>query len=80
MSDATGEKLVRMANQIGTFFSHQGEGPEAEEKAVAAITQHLKDFWDPRMRRQILEHLAHGGVGLDPLVRRAVERLAVEAA
>lgn len=72
------EKLVRMANQIGTFFAGQGHGPEADERAVAAITQHLDDFWDPRMRRHIVAHLGHGGEGLDPLVRRAVERLAAE--
>lgn len=72
------DKLVRMANQIGTFFAHQGHGPDAEETAVAAIAKHLDDFWDPRMRAAIVAHGAAGGEGLDPLVKRAVERLAAE--
>ena len=73
------DKLVRMANQIGAFFAHQGHGPGADDKAVAAIAKHLDDFWDPRMRSAIVAHGAAGGEGLDPLVKRAVERLAAEA-
>ncbi len=69
------ERLVYMANQIGKFFTHQGE-----EKAVAAISEHLALFWDPRMRSAIFAHLDAGGEGLDPLVRRAVERLKETAA
>jgi len=64
------EKLVYMANQIGKFFASQGE-----EKAVAAIADHLRKFWEPRMRTAILSHLAAGGDGLDPAVRKAVEKL-----
>jgi formate dehydrogenase subunit delta len=57
-----------MANQIGRFFAHQ-----KEEQAVASINDHIRKFWDPRMRRQILEDL--DAVELDPRVRRAVEQL-----
>jgi formate dehydrogenase subunit delta len=64
------DKLVYMANQIGKFFAHQGDA-----KAVASIADHLAKFWDPRMRAAIQAHLAAGGAGLDPLVRRAVEAL-----
>jgi formate dehydrogenase subunit delta len=61
------EKLVYMANQIGRFFAHQ-----PEEKAVAGIADHLKRFWDPRMRNAIFDHVDGGGEGLQPLVLRAV--------
>lgn len=64
------EKLVYMANQIGRFFANQGEA-----KAVAGIEEHLRKFWEPRMRAQILAHLEAGGAGLDPFVRDAVARL-----
>ncbi len=64
------DKLVMMANQIAKFFAPQGEA-----KAVPQITSHIELFWDPRMRRQIIAHLAAGGAGLDPLTRAAVERL-----
>ena len=40
-------KLVYMANQIGKFFVSQGD-----EQAVPGIADHLKKFWDPRMRAQ----------------------------
>ncbi|MBN9027559.1 MAG: formate dehydrogenase subunit delta [Rhizobiales bacterium] len=75
MSSDTSEKLVYMANQIGKFFASQGG-----EKAPAAIAEHLRKFWDPRMRAGILAHLDAGGAGLDPLVRQAVERLREMAA
>ena len=64
------DKLVYMANQIGKFFAHEGDS-----QAVDSIATHLKKFWDPRMREAILTHLAAGGAGLDPLPRRAVEKL-----
>jgi formate dehydrogenase subunit delta len=65
------DKLAYMANQIGRFF--QSQKPET---AVAGIEDHLLKFWDPRMRRAIIAQLADGGIDLDPLVRKAVERLA----
>lgn len=64
------DKLVHMANQIAAFFAAQGA-----EAAVAGVEDHLRRFWDPRMRRQILEHLRDGGEGLDANVRAALVRL-----
>jgi formate dehydrogenase subunit delta len=59
-----------MANQIGTFFKSQGEA-----EAAASTAEHIKKFWDPRMRSAILAHLEAGGAGLNPDVRDAVEAL-----
>ncbi len=64
------EKLVYMANQIGKFFANQGP-----EKAAAAVADHLRRFWDPRMRATIIAHLEAGGAGLDPAVKNAVTSL-----
>jgi formate dehydrogenase subunit delta len=64
------EKLVYMANQIGKFFASQGP-----EQAVAGTADHIKKFWDPRMRKAIILHLDGGGTGLDPTVRDAVLRV-----
>jgi len=64
------DRLVYMANQIGKFFASQGEA-----QAVTGIANHLQKFWDPRMRRAILAHVETGGVGLEPLVVQAIERL-----
>ncbi len=63
------DKLVYMANQIGKFFAHEGA-----DRAPLSIADHLKKFWDPRMRRAILDYVDGGG-GLDPHVRQAVEAL-----
>jgi formate dehydrogenase subunit delta len=44
------------------------------------VAAHLKRFWDPRMRRQIIEHYrAESGAGLDPVPRAAVGLLAEAA-
>ena len=69
------EKLIYMANQIGRFFAHQ-----SEEKAVANTADHLKKFWDPRMREAILDYVeVGGGEGLQPNVRKAVLTLKSDA-
>lgn len=64
------DKLVYMANQIGTFFKSQGENA-----AVKGTAEHIKKFWDPRMQSAIFAHLDAGGEGLDPYVRQAVTSL-----
>jgi formate dehydrogenase subunit delta len=75
------EKLVYMANQIGKFFVTQGRATDRDQsKAVAAIAEHIRKFWEPRMRNAIFAHLEAGGVGLDPAVRAAIERLKAEVA
>ena len=69
-SHSTNDKLVYMANQIGTFFNSQDK-----ETASARIAEHIVKFWDPRMRKAIFAHLDSGGAGLDPYVRDALETL-----
>lgn len=64
------EKLVMMANQIIRNLAIQGE-----ERAVEATADHIRKFWDPRMRSMIAKHLAAGGDGLEPMTRRALESL-----
>lgn len=61
--DQTRAKLVRMANQIATFFLSQ-----PEEVRVEGVATHINKFWEPRMRRHLFEHIDAGGDGLLPLV------------
>jgi formate dehydrogenase subunit delta len=68
----TAERLVYMANQIAHAFRLKGEA-----QAVAETADHLRKFWDPRMRREILAILEAGGTGLDSIARAAVEQLKV---
>lgn len=68
------EYLVKMANEIGAFFRAEAD----PEDAARQIATHIRKFWDPRMRRQMLEHYAAGGDGLEGPVRQAVALLAEE--
>jgi formate dehydrogenase subunit delta len=68
------DRLVYMANQIGKFFASQGR-----DKAVPGIAEHIRKFWDPRMRKAIFAHLDAGGAGLDQDVRDALEALKTAA-
>ena len=66
------ERLVQMANDIGDYFASEPD----RAVAVAGMVNHLERFWEPRMRRQIVAHLAAGGEGLAELPRAAVSSLA----
>ena len=68
------DKLAYMANQIGKFFAHR-----PHDQAVAAIEDHLRKFWDKRMRETIVRALDADGTALDPTTREAVERLRAPA-
>ncbi|MCO5155745.1 MAG: formate dehydrogenase subunit delta [Aquamicrobium sp.] len=63
--DGPHAKIVRMANQIGTFFLSK---PHAE--GVAGVAEHINKFWEPRMRRQFFAALDEGEAFL-PIVREA---------
>ena len=66
------QHLVHMANQVAAFFASY---PEAE--AVEGTANHLKSYWDPRMRREIEAHLAEkAGAGLSHVAMEAVKRIA----
>ncbi|HXF46609.1 MAG TPA: formate dehydrogenase subunit delta [Burkholderiaceae bacterium] len=65
------ENLVRMANRIGDFFEALPDADEARD----GVANHLKRFWEPRMRAEILRHLdATGGAGLKPVVIEALKK------
>lgn len=76
MSEINYERLVQMVNQISQFFD--GQSDHATD--VAAVTNHLRRFWDPRMRVAIIAYAAAGGEGLQPMSLDAVNKLAADAA
>jgi formate dehydrogenase subunit delta len=65
------DRLVRMANDIGNFFRSEPD----HALAVDGIASHIRRFWDPRMRKEIIAHLDGGGDGLSDLAREAVGKL-----
>lgn len=63
------DNLIRMANQIGTFFESMPDRPEALE----GIATHLKKFWDPRMRHAFLARMDEkSDQAVSEIVRTAV--------
>lgn len=64
------DKLVRMANDIARNLAPQGEATAAH-----ATADHIRRFWDPRMRAGLLAHAAKDGSGLSPIARAAVAEI-----
>ena len=62
------QNLVKMANRIGEFFEAMPDRPEALE----GIATHIKKFWEPRMRKAIMEHVDAGGEGMKDIVVEAL--------
>ena len=61
--------LTKLANNIGSFF----EAEPDQEKGAQGVATHIRSFWEPRMRRQILAYLDEkNGEGLSPLVLTAL--------
>jgi formate dehydrogenase subunit delta len=68
--------LISMANQIGDFFT--GASPESATRDVA---NHLKRYWEPRMRAQIISYYEQRhGAGLSDVALGAIAQLKAESA
>lgn len=63
-------KLARMAGQIADFFKTY---PETE--AVAAIADHINQFWTGRMREEFLDAYSACPEDLPPLLRLALPQI-----
>ena len=68
------DRIVLMANQIGDFFA-----PYPPERRAEGIRNHLRTYWDPRMREQLLGLIDDGGAGLASHVIEGAKLLMVEA-
>ena len=68
--------LIKMANQIGEFFV----GATDAEQATRDVATHLKRYWEPRMRTQIIAYYEQRhGAGLNDTALKAVALLAAES-
>jgi formate dehydrogenase subunit delta len=68
------DKLVRMANQIAANFEYGAD----EGKVAADVADHLRRFWTPEMRAQIIQYRTGGGTGLNKIAALAVVKLVEE--
>ena len=62
--------LVRMANQIAANVAHL-PAPEAAD----AVATHLRSFWTPAMRQDLIDLVDDDPQAVVPLVMTAVESL-----
>ncbi len=51
------DHLMKMANQIGAFF----EAMPDREQAAKDVAAHIMRNWEPRMRAELLAHVARAG-------------------
>jgi formate dehydrogenase subunit delta len=66
--------LIKMANQIGAFF----EAMPDREQAVNDVAAHILRNWEPRMRRELLQHADTGDGELKAVVRDALPLISAE--
>ena len=66
----TADKLLRMANQIATFFHSK-----PREQGIAGVADHINKFWEPRMRRQFFEMIDDRQPGFDEFVLEAAPKI-----
>jgi formate dehydrogenase subunit delta len=62
---------VRMANEIALQFQHWDD----KEAAATAIANHIRKFWTPRMRADLLDRVATQPRSIDPLAISAAQQL-----
>ncbi|MEZ5701484.1 MAG: formate dehydrogenase subunit delta [Burkholderiaceae bacterium] len=61
--------LISMANRIGQFF----ESFSDRDEALEGISNHIRKFWEPRMRQALLSQCDAGNAeGLLPIVGEAI--------
>ena len=71
MMDTT--RLAAMANQIAAFFATQ-----RGQSGALEVADHLRKFWEPRMRADLMTRIDSDGAeaaGLSPLAAAAMEEL-----
>jgi formate dehydrogenase subunit delta len=61
--------LIKMTNEISEFFASTADQPQA----AAAVANHLRRYWEPRMRAQMLKYYEErNGAGLNELAKSGV--------
>jgi formate dehydrogenase subunit delta len=62
-AEAAQAKLIRMASEIADFFKFY-----PEDKAIAAVANHINRYWTPKMREEFLAAASQPGQSLPPLL------------
>ena len=65
--------LERMVNQIARNFDTR-----PPEQAAAGVAEHLQKFWDPSMRRDLIDAVASKRIKVSAAVRDAIDDLRMD--
>ncbi len=67
------DQLIKMTNEIASFW----EGETGQAQAANDVATHLRRYWEPRMRTQMITYFEQRqGAGLSEVARQAVAILA----
>ncbi len=61
--------VIRMGNDIARALHHL-----PDDEAAEAVATHLKKFWEPRMRRALVDLVRAGDPRVDALLVAATDR------
>lgn len=64
------EKMIHQANQIAAYFEAY-----PEDKAREGVLDHIRKFWPPNMRTELVAYKKESGAGLHPLVAWAADNI-----
>ena len=64
------KKLIYMTNQISNYFQAY-----PENKAVVSTINHINQFWDKRMKKEIIIHVNNDGDGLNEIALKAIQSI-----
>lgn len=68
--------LIKMANEIGSFW----QGEMGGDEAANGVATHIRRYWEPRMRAQMIAYFEQRqGAGLSDIAKGAVALLASQA-
>jgi formate dehydrogenase subunit delta len=70
------DHMIKMANEISSFWN----GEVGEAAAANEVATHLRRYWEPRMRAQMITYYEERhGAGLSDVALKAVQLLAAQA-
>lgn len=67
----SGSPAIRMAHDLAQQFRHL-----ADEDSAVRIAHHIRTFWEPRIRAELIDAVRAEGETIDPVVTRVAGLLA----
>lgn len=61
---------IRLINKVVVHFGYL-----SEDQAVTQVADHVRKFWDPRMKRRLFDLVDSGAGELEPVALAAAELL-----